>query len=116
MMSEQDRPLTLAEAAELYHLKISTLRAEAARGRLDVFRIGRRDYTTLESLKAMVRKCHDEDPRRASISTRNDDSGSSETERFRSAQAALNMSAKALKRGLPRISAKNTSRSDHRAH
>ena len=91
----EDRPLTLAEAAQLYHLKVSTLRAESARGRLDVFRIGRRDYTTLDSLKAMVRKCHDEDPRRAFTSTQNESNGLSETERLKSAR---------------------TSRSDHRAH
>jgi hypothetical protein len=111
-----DRPLTLAEAAELYRLKISTLRAEAARGRLDVFRIGRRDYTTLESLKGMVLRCQEDARRRASTSTQNESNGSSETTRASSAQAALNQTAEALKRGLPHISARNTSRSGRRAH
>ena len=95
MMMSDDRPLTLREAAELYRVKVSTLRAEAARGRLDIFRLGKRDYTTLDSLKVMVRKCHDEDPRRAFTSTQNESNGLSETERLKSAR---------------------TSRSDHRAH
>ena len=38
--------LTLKEAAARSGLTVSTLRAEAARGRLDLFRIGKRDYTT----------------------------------------------------------------------
>src|SRR5262249_23303228 len=37
-----ERPLTLNEAGDLYRLKVSTLRAEAARGRLDIFRLGKR--------------------------------------------------------------------------
>jgi hypothetical protein len=101
-----DLPLTLKEASDLYRLKVSTLRAEAGRGRLDVFRIGRRDYTTLEALKDMVRKCQEDARRRASTSTQDASSGSSETARASSAQAALSMSVQALRSGLPNISAK----------
>jgi hypothetical protein len=111
-----DRPLTLAEAAELYRLKVSTLRAENARGRLDIFRMGKRDYTTLDDLKEMVRKCREEDPRRASTSTPNDDSGLSETERASSARAALNQTVLALRSGLPRISARSTHQNDQNRH
>jgi hypothetical protein len=105
-----DRPLTLQEAAELYRLKISTLRAESARGRLDVFRIGRRDYTTLESLKSMVRKCQEDARRRASTSTQDASNGSSATEQASSARAALNTSVTALRSGLPSISGRSTRR------
>jgi hypothetical protein len=111
-----DRPLTLQEAADLYRLKISTLRAEASRGRLDVFRIGRRDYTTLEALKTMVRKCQEDALRRASTSTRDADNGLSETDRASSAQAALSMSVQALRSGLPSISGRNTRRNRLRPH
>ena len=105
-----DRPLTLQEAGDLYRLKVSTLRAEANRGRLDVFRIGRRDYTTLEALKDMVRKCQEDARRRASTSTQQGSNGLSETERASSARAALSMSVTALRSGLPRISARSTRR------
>jgi hypothetical protein len=109
-MTEDERPLTLREAADLYQLKVSTLRAEAARGRLDIFRLGKRDYTTLESLRAMVRKCRDADPRRASTSTQDASNGLSATERASSARAALNQTVVALKGGLPNISGRNTGR------
>jgi hypothetical protein len=103
-----ERPLTLKEAADFYRLKISTLRAEAARGRLDIFRLGKRDYTTLESLRSMVRKCQEDGRRRASISTQGGDNGLSETERASSAQAALKQTVVALRSGLPNISGRNT--------
>ena len=105
-----ERPLTLREAADLYRLKISTLRAEAARGRLDIFRLGRRDYTTLESLRKMVRLCQESARHRASTSTADASNGLSETERASSARAALNQTVVALKGGLPNISGRNTGR------
>jgi hypothetical protein len=109
-----ERPLTLKEAGDLYRLKVSTLRAEAARGRLDIFRLGKRDYTTLQSMRDMVRKCQEEGRRRAFTSTQGVDSGLSETVRASSAQAALNHTVTALKRGLPRISDRSTSRNAQR--
>ena len=111
-----DRPLTLKEAGDLYRLKVSTLRAEANRGRLDVFRIGRRDYTTLEALKDMVRKCQEDARLRASTSTRQENNGSSETDRASSAQAALSTSVLALRGGLPNISGRNTRRNVPHSH
>jgi hypothetical protein len=41
--------------------KLATLRAEAARDRLKVFRVGRRDYTTLADIKEMIRLCRGAD-------------------------------------------------------
>jgi integrase len=87
-----DEPITLAEACQLFpraKLKLSTLRAEAARGRLTIFRIGKRDYTTAESMREMVRRCRAEDYRRDFTSTRSASNGLSATERILSAQAAL---------------------------
>ena len=58
-----DEPITLADACKLFphaKLKLSTLRSEAARGRLEVFRLGRRDYTTPEAMRKMVRRCREE--------------------------------------------------------
>ena|SRR5215472_13647061 len=109
-----DEPITLAEACELYprsRLTKSTLRAEAARGRLTIFRMGKRDYTTVAFMRDMVRRCQDEDYRRDSISTPQDASGLSEMDNALSAQAALKQTVVALKQGLPRISDKNTQQS-----
>jgi hypothetical protein len=111
-----ERPITLAEAAAEYRLTVSTLRAEAARGRLDIFRLGKRDYTTPQAMRDMVRKCQDAARLRVSTSTGTEASGLSETDRILSAQAALNQTVAALKSGLPRISARSTRRSAARAH
>ena len=116
-MSE-DEPITLAEACQLSprsRLTRSTLRAEAGRGRLTIFRIGKRDYTTVAFMRDMVRRCQDEDYRRDSISMQQDASGLSGTDNALTAQAALNQTVAALKQGLPRISGKSIRpSSDHR--
>ena len=114
--SVPERPITLAEAAQLYRLTISTLRAEASRGRLDIFRLGRRDYTTIQAMQDMVRKCQDAARLRASTSIQDASNGSSETARISSARAALNQSVRALKIGLPHISGKSTARNGPRRH
>jgi hypothetical protein len=87
-----DDPLPLADACALYpqsRLTVSTLRAEAARGRLKVFRIGRRDYTTRRDMKEMFARCRAEDYRRASTSTKAVNNGPSSTDRVLSARNAL---------------------------
>jgi hypothetical protein len=61
-------------------------------------------------MREMVHRCLEEDPRHASTSIDRPGAGSSEMERVSSAQAALNQTVVALKRGLPRISARSTSR------
>jgi hypothetical protein len=107
-----DDPITLAEACKLFphaKLTVSTLRAEAARGRLDIFRIGKRDYTTPSAMRDMVNLCRAADHRRACISTKTEASGLSETVRTESAQAALNRTVQALKSGSLNTSAKSTS-------
>lgn len=114
-----NEPITLAEACELYprsKLTVSTLRAEAQRGRLDIFRLGRRDYTTIAAMEGMIRRCQEDARHRASTSTESADNGSSETDRISSARAALNQSVQALKSGLPRISGRSTGRSGRHAH
>jgi hypothetical protein len=116
-MTNEDDPITLAEACGLYpraKLTVSTLRSEAGRGRLEIFRLGRRDYTTPKAMHKMVQRCREDDPRRDCTSTQQDGNGSSGTDSVSSARAALNQTVTALKQGLPRISGKNTRRSvDH---
>ena len=118
-MTDDDDPIPLREALSLFpkaKLTLSTLRAEAERGRLDIFRLGKRDYTTAKSMREMIRKCQESAGRRDSISTHDAINGSSEMVRASSAQAALNQTVAALKAGLPRISGKSTSRNGVRTH
>jgi hypothetical protein len=108
---DDDEPITLAEACKLFpraKLTPSTLRAEAGRDRLDIFRLGKRDYTTLGSMREMVRKCLEGDHRRGSTSIQREVNGSSETEQLASAQAALNQTVRALKSSAPNTLAKST--------
>ena len=73
-------PITLEEACRLYpgsSFKISTLRAEAQRKRLNIFRLGRRYHTTKADMDAWVSLCRDHNPRPDSTSIRSAASGSS---------------------------------------
>ena len=73
-----DEPITLAEARRLFphaRLTVWTLRAEAHRGRLDIFRLGKRDCTTPRAMREMVKQCQDADHRRASTSMSRASSG-----------------------------------------
>jgi hypothetical protein len=87
-----DDPITLAEACKLFplaRLTPSALRAERDRGRLNIFRLGRRDYTTEGDMRAMVRSSREASAPRVA--------GSDNGEHARSA-AALNQITSALKR------------------
>lgn len=102
-MNDDDRPITLNEACAVFRgsLTPSTLRAESDRGRLTLFKIGRRYYTTKHALAVMVRKCQDEAKAPGSTSTKNEVPGPSETDRAQSARHALNQTVQRLKKGLP---------------
>lgn len=98
-MTRDDDTITLADAAKHFHFSVYTLRAEADRGRLTIYKIGNKYYTTPGDVRKMVEQCRVEQKVHASISTRNVRSGSSETERASSALAAANEIALALKSG-----------------
>jgi len=109
-----DDPITLQEACALYpaaSFKVATLRAEAERGRLDIFMLGRRYHTTPAAMREWVRRCQDAAPRPGFTSIPGAASGLSETDRASSAQAALNQTVIMLKSGSQNISGKNTNRS-----
>lgn len=57
----KDAPLRLDVAAALAFpdgtMKVAGLRREAARGRLAIFRIAGKDYTTLAAIDDMIEKC-----------------------------------------------------------
>ena len=54
-IKDQDT-LTLREAAAQFGLPVSTLRVEGARGKLMVYQIGKRFYTTPADVKQLVRR------------------------------------------------------------
>lgn len=110
----EDDPVTLSDACKAVFgdkVKPSTLRAEASRGRLDLFRIGKRDFTTIRSVREMIEKCRVADRRRGFISTKREAPGLSATDRISSAQAALRQSLERQKSSLRTISEKSTHRS-----
>lgn len=82
--------ITLADAAQHFGYSVYTLRAESERGRLTIYKIGNRYYTTPADVRIMVEQCRVDQKAPASTFTRNVRSGSSETERASSALAAAN--------------------------
>jgi hypothetical protein len=95
--------VTLKDAAKHFGLSVYTLRTEAKDGRLAVYKIGKRYYTTPADIKDMVNLCRVDQKVRDFTSIRSVISGPSETERTSSALAAANESALRLKN-----SSKNT--------
>ena len=89
--------ITLKDAAQHFGFSVYTLRAEADRGRLTLYKIGKRYYTTPGDVKEMVRQCRVDQKVHASIGMRSASNSSSETERASSALAAANESALRLK-------------------
>lgn len=89
-----DDPITLADACGIFRGKITaaTLRKEATRGNLAIFRVGRRVFTTAASVREMILKCRVAAPPPDSILTGRDNSGSFATEQLTAAQAALRQS------------------------
>jgi hypothetical protein len=84
-LDHDERPLALREAAERYGLTVSTLRTEAARGRLTIYRIGRKHFTKPSDIAEMIQKCRVEPSRHASISIHDVTNGLSEKDRVSSA-------------------------------
>ena len=104
-MTDDDKWMTLKEAAKDSGFTVSTLRAEHDRGRLTIYRVGRRHYTTRANIRGMVEQCRVEPRVRDSISIRKEANGSSVTERFFSAQAAAKETVRRLKNSSRNISA-----------
>lgn len=118
---DPDQPLRLQVAAEIAFpdggVSASSLRREAERGNLEIERIAGKDFTTLAAIERMRKKCRVQQKASGSGSGANAKTGketsdrlhgSSAMERSRSAQAAVAMIAKGLKKRLPNTSPKST--------
>jgi hypothetical protein len=96
MTSDSD-PITLKDAAEHFGFSVYTLHTEANRGRVAIFKIGKRWYTTPGDIKEMVNRCREDQKARGFTLIRNANNSSSETDRASSALAAANETALRLK-------------------
>src|SRR6266403_675170 len=89
---DEDAPITLPEACDLeFRGKITeaSLRAEHARGMLQIFRVGRQDFTTLRFVREMrENKCRAPNQAPASGSIKIAKRGPSSTAASQSARAA----------------------------
>ena len=92
-----DDAITLKDAAQHFGFSVYTLRTEADNGRLAIYKIGKRYYTTPADIKEMVRQCRVVQKDQGSISIRSVRNTPSETERASSALAAARESALRLK-------------------
>jgi Phasin protein len=61
-MTGDNDAITLKDPAKRFGFSVSTLRTEADRGRLTIYRIGRRYYTTPADIREMVLQCRVELP------------------------------------------------------
>jgi hypothetical protein len=96
MIGDSDT-ITLKDAANHFGFSVWTLRAEADRGRLTIYKIGKRYYTTPGDVKEMVQKCRVDQKARDFTLIRSGSSGLSETERASSALAAATETALRLR-------------------
>lgn len=96
-MIQDSDTITLRDAAQHFGFTVWTLRAEADRGRLTIYKIGKRYYTTPGDVKEMIRLCRVEQKGRDFTLIRSASSTLSETERASSALAAANETALRLK-------------------
>ena len=105
---EDTGEITLQDAAQHFGFTVLTLRAEAGRGRLTIYKIGRRYYTTPGDIREMVTKCRVDQKARDFTSIRNARRGSSEMASSASALAAANETVQRLKNISRNTSRKST--------
>lgn len=103
-MTGDEDPITLQDAAQHFGFTVLTLRAEASRGHLTIYKIGKRYYTTPANIREMVHLCRVDQKAPGFTLTRSANNGPSETDRASSALAAAREIATRLKN-----SSRNTS-------
>lgn len=96
-MTQDDDTITLKDAAQHFGFSVYTLRTEADNGRLTIYKIGKRLYTTPADIKEMVRQCRVVQKAQGFTSIRSVRNTPSETERASSALAAARETAERLK-------------------
>jgi hypothetical protein len=98
-MTGNNDAITLKDAAKHFGFSVSTLRTEADRGRLTIYRIGRRYYTTPADIREMVLNCRVEPKAPAPASDKTEASDMTEAERTSAAMAAVKEAMLVLRKG-----------------
>jgi hypothetical protein len=112
----ENAPIRLTVAAALYGLTVGALRSEARSGKLTIWRVAGKDWTSRIEIERMFDLCRvqavEEDcgsePRAATPDATRPRFGSSETADAKSAQAAALTTTRRLKEGSPPTSSQNT--------
>lgn len=81
--------ITLSAAAQEFGFSVSTLRAEAARGRLVTYKIGRRLYTKRRDVLDMIERCRVPRSNLSAHGPKDEVSPVSETDQILALRAAL---------------------------
>lgn len=107
-MTGDNDAITLKDAASHFGFTVCTLRAEADRGHLVIYKIGKRFYTTPADIREMVIKCRVEQKAHGFTLIQSESNGQSETEAASSAQARAREIVTRLKSTSRNTSAANT--------
>lgn len=111
MALSDDTLLTLKDACEIFfagRITVASLKAEHARGNLDISKIGRTYFTTLAKLKEMELKCRVEVPVQGSGSTKIAKVGRLSMDESEAAQASVQMKLQERRKLLGITSRRNT--------
>ena len=108
-MNDND-PITLKVAAADFGIPVGVLKANGVAGKLEIYKLGTKYYTTPNAVRNWVQSCRVEPRDHGSILTRRARSGLSETDRALSALAAARETAAALKNSSRITLAASTSR------
>lgn len=111
MTRSADDPITLKTAAADFGVPIGVLKANGVAGKLEIYKLGTRYYTTPTAVRNWVQSCRVEPKAPGFTLIRKGNSGSSETERASSALAAARETAAKLKNSSRNTSAQSTNRS-----
>lgn len=101
-------PISLREASTVVlrgNISVSALRAEARRGNLTTFKIGKNVYTTQAHIEEMMERCRVQPNQPASTTENQMTDGSFETEDETSGPDALDLIVDGLKKNSPLTSA-----------
>src|SRR4051794_17241907 len=94
-------------------IKATGLRREAAAGRLAIYRIAGKDFTTLADIEGMKKQCRVQAKGRISTTTNSGACCTSETDNSNAAIASMKQTARLLKDHLQNTSSENTIRKKH---
>lgn len=103
-----DDPITLKAAAADFGVPFGVLKANGIAGKLEIYKLGTRYYTTPNAVRNWVQSCRVEPKAPGFTLTRRASNGSSATDRVSSALAAARETAAKLKSSSRNTSAQST--------